>query len=119
MISYSTSLRNQHSRHRAERKAPGAAPGRVCRGSTNCPCFPILGVAVLPDVPAIGDTVARYEAVGWTSIGTPAKTPDDIVTTLNRHVNAALADATFKARLAEVGPRALRERALRVRQFHC
>ena len=60
-------------------------------------------VAVLPDVPAIGDTVAGYEAVGWTSIGTPAKTPDDIVTTLNRHVNAALADATFKAHLAEVG----------------
>ena len=60
-------------------------------------------VAVLPDVPAIGDTVAGYEAVGWTGIGTTAKTPDDIVTTLNRHVNAALADATFKARLAEVG----------------
>src|SRR6516165_5565243 len=60
-------------------------------------------VAVLPDVPVIGDTVAGYEAVGWTGIGTTAKTPDDIVTTLNRHVNAALADATFKARLAEVG----------------
>jgi tripartite-type tricarboxylate transporter receptor subunit TctC len=60
-------------------------------------------VAVLSDVPAIGDTVAGYEAVSWTGIGAPAKTPDDIVTTLNRHVNAALADATFKARLAEVG----------------
>src|SRR5262249_1999186 len=60
-------------------------------------------VAVLPDVPAIGDSVAGYEAVGWTGIGTPAKTPDDIVTTLNRHVNAALADATFKAHLADVG----------------
>jgi tripartite-type tricarboxylate transporter receptor subunit TctC len=60
-------------------------------------------VAVLPDVPAIGDTVAGYEAGGWTGISTPAKTPDDIVTTLNRHVNAALSDATFKARLAEVG----------------
>ena len=60
-------------------------------------------VAVLPDVPAIGDSVAGYEAVGWTGIGTPAKTPDDIVTILNRHANAALADATFKARLAEVG----------------
>ena len=100
-------------------------PVATAVGQINAAKVRALGVtsskraAVLPDVPAIGDTVAGYEAVGWTGIGTTAKTPDDIVTTLNRHVNAALADATFKARLAEVGPRALRERALRVRQFHC
>src|SRR5215471_8605841 len=75
-------------------------------------------VAVLPDVP-IGDTVAGYEAVGWTGIGTPAKTPDDIVTTLNRHVNAALADATFKARLAEVGLEPFASTPSEFGQFHC
>ena len=84
-------------------------PVATAVGQINAAKVRALGVtsskraAVLPDVPAIGDTVAGYEAVGWTSIGTPAKTPDDIVTTLNRHVNAALADAMFKARLAEVG----------------
>ena len=84
-------------------------PVATAVGQINAAKVRALGVtsskraAVLPDVPAIGDTVAGYEAVGWTGIGTPAKTPDDIVTTLNRHVNAALADAMFKARLAEVG----------------
>ena len=84
-------------------------PVATAVGQINAAKVRALGVtsskraAVLPDVPAIGDTVAGYEAVGWTGIGTTAKTPDDIVTTLNRHVNAALADATFKARLAEVG----------------
>jgi tripartite-type tricarboxylate transporter receptor subunit TctC len=60
-------------------------------------------VGTLPDVPTIGETVAGYEATGWTGIGAPAKTPPEIAATLNQHVNAALADATFKANLAELG----------------
>ena len=100
-------------------------PVATAVGQINAAKVRALGVtsskraAVLPDVPAIGDTVAGYEAVGWTGIGTTAKTPDDIVTTLNRHVNAALADATFKARLAEVGLEPFASTPLRVRQFHC
>ena len=60
-------------------------------------------VGVLPDVPAIGETVAGYEATSWTGIGAPTGTPPEIVALLNRHVNAALADAAFKARLAKLG----------------
>ncbi len=60
-------------------------------------------VGVLPDVPAIGETVAGYEATSWTGIGAPTGTPPEIVALLNRHVNAALADATFKAKLAKLG----------------
>ena len=60
-------------------------------------------VSVLPDVPTIGETVPGYEAVSWTGIGAPTGTPREIVTLLNQHVNAALADATFKAKLAELG----------------
>ena len=60
-------------------------------------------VSVLPDVPTIGETVPGYEAVSWTGIGAPTGTPPEIVALLNQHVNAALADATFKAKLAELG----------------
>jgi tripartite-type tricarboxylate transporter receptor subunit TctC len=60
-------------------------------------------IDVLPDVPPIGDAVPGYEASGWDGIGAPANTPPEIVSILNKEVNAALADATFKARLADLG----------------
>jgi tripartite-type tricarboxylate transporter receptor subunit TctC len=58
---------------------------------------------VLPDVPAIGDFVPGYEATNWEGIGAPANTPPEIIAILNKQVNAALADATFKARLVDLG----------------
>jgi tripartite-type tricarboxylate transporter receptor subunit TctC len=59
----------------------------------------------IPDVPTVGETVPGYEVSGWTGIGVPANTPKEIVATLNREINAGLADARIKARLAEVGGR--------------
>src|SRR5271169_4436772 len=58
---------------------------------------------VLPDVPPIGDFVPGYEATGWNGIGAPANTPPEIIAILNKQVNAALADPTFKARLVDSG----------------
>src|SRR5271170_7064992 len=58
---------------------------------------------VLPDVPAIGESVPGYEGVGWEGIGAPAKTPPEIIAIVNRQVNAALGDPAFRARLAELG----------------
>jgi len=58
---------------------------------------------VLPDVPAIGDFVPGYEATNWEGIGAPANTPPEIIAILNKQVNAALADTTFKARLVDLG----------------
>jgi tripartite-type tricarboxylate transporter receptor subunit TctC len=60
-------------------------------------------IDVLPNVPAIGDFVPGYEASGWDGIGAPANTPPEIISILNKEVNAALADATFRARLADLG----------------
>ena len=60
-------------------------------------------VEVLPDVPPIGESVPGYEASGWVGIGAPAGTPAEIVTVLNKEVGAALADPTFKTRLADLG----------------
>jgi tripartite-type tricarboxylate transporter receptor subunit TctC len=58
---------------------------------------------VLPDVPAIAESVPGYEATGWTGIGAPAHTPPEIIAVLNGQVNAALADTTFKARVGDLG----------------
>jgi tripartite-type tricarboxylate transporter receptor subunit TctC len=58
---------------------------------------------VLPDVPAIADTLPGYEAVSWAGIAAPAATPKDIVAKLNQETNAALADAKLLGRLAEFG----------------
>ena len=60
-------------------------------------------VDALPDVPAIGEFVPGYEATNWTGLGAPASTPAAIIATLNSGVNAALADPTFKARIADLG----------------
>ena len=58
---------------------------------------------VLSDVPAIGDFVPGYEATNWEGLGAPANTPAEIIAIVNSQVNAALADATFKARLTDLG----------------
>jgi tripartite-type tricarboxylate transporter receptor subunit TctC len=58
---------------------------------------------VLPDVPPIGDFIPGYETNGWYGLGAPVDTPAAIINALNTEVNAALADAAFTARLAEVG----------------
>jgi tripartite-type tricarboxylate transporter receptor subunit TctC len=57
----------------------------------------------LPEVAPVGDFVPGYEASGWEGIGAPRSTPAEIIDTLNSEINAALADAGFKSRLAHLG----------------
>jgi tripartite-type tricarboxylate transporter receptor subunit TctC len=59
--------------------------------------------ASLPDVPTIGESVPGFEIGTWQGIGTPTGTPADIVASLNKEINAALADGAIKARLAQIG----------------
>ena len=59
--------------------------------------------AVLPDLPPIADFVPGYESSQWYGMGAPAKTPREIVDTLNRQINAALIDPKMKSRLADIG----------------
>ena len=58
---------------------------------------------VLPDVPTVADTVAGYEASAWIGATTRRGTPPGIVETLNREINAGLANPGIKARLADLG----------------
>jgi tripartite-type tricarboxylate transporter receptor subunit TctC len=58
---------------------------------------------VFPDLPAIGDFVSGYEASGFAGIGVPRGTPAEIITLLNKELNAGVADGKIRARIAELG----------------
>ena len=60
-------------------------------------------IPALPDLPSLSDFLPGYEAEGWLGMGAPAGTPKDIIGTLNAQINAALADATIKQRLSDIG----------------
>jgi tripartite-type tricarboxylate transporter receptor subunit TctC len=58
---------------------------------------------MLPDVPALSETLPGYEASAWFGIGAPKRTPEEIVERLNKGVNVSVADPKLKARLADLG----------------
>jgi tripartite-type tricarboxylate transporter receptor subunit TctC len=53
----------------------------------------------LPDIPTVAEFVPGLEASYWSGLGAPRNTSAEIVESLNREVNAALADSAIKARL--------------------
>ena len=57
----------------------------------------------LPDIPAVDEFVPGYEASSWFGFGAPRSTPADVIGTLNKEINAGLADPKMKARLAGIG----------------
>jgi tripartite-type tricarboxylate transporter receptor subunit TctC len=57
----------------------------------------------LPDVPTIGETIAGFEASGWSGIVAPKGTPREIVDKLAGAIAAIQADAKFKERLSDLG----------------
>jgi len=61
----------------------------------------------LPNVPTVGEFVPGYEASAWYGVGAPRSTPASIVDKLNSEINAGLADAKIRARLADLSSTAL------------
>jgi tripartite-type tricarboxylate transporter receptor subunit TctC len=57
----------------------------------------------LPDLPTIGQFVPGYEASTWNGVVAPKGTPAGAIDKLNSAINAGLADAAIKARLADLG----------------
>jgi tripartite-type tricarboxylate transporter receptor subunit TctC len=57
----------------------------------------------LPDVPAIGEFVPGYASTVWFGLGAPKNTPQPVIDTLSKEVNAGLADPTIKAQIAKLG----------------
>ncbi|HLH90973.1 MAG TPA: tripartite tricarboxylate transporter substrate-binding protein [Xanthobacteraceae bacterium] len=59
-------------------------------------------IDALPDVPALTQTFAGYEAVAFAGTGAPRGTPPAIVARLNRDVNACLVDEGIKKRIDDL-----------------
>jgi tripartite-type tricarboxylate transporter receptor subunit TctC len=57
----------------------------------------------LPDVPSISETIPGYEVSTWGGVGAPRGTPSEIITKLNREINAGLANPTIQAKYADLG----------------
>ena len=58
---------------------------------------------MLPQVPAMAEFVAGYEASLWDGVGAPRGTPAGIVARLNKDINAVLADPKIAKRMADMG----------------
>jgi tripartite-type tricarboxylate transporter receptor subunit TctC len=58
---------------------------------------------VLPEVPTVGEFLPGFEASNWFGVAAPRNTPPEIIDTLNKEINVALADPEIKARLADLG----------------
>jgi tripartite-type tricarboxylate transporter receptor subunit TctC len=71
----------------------------------------------LPELPTVSQFVPGYEAIGWYGIGAPKQTPHDIIDKLNATINAALAEAEPKARLAALGVEPMRKTPAEFAQF--
>ncbi len=102
--------------------APGLndlIPGRIDSFFNNiAPVVPLMrqgqvrGLAVTtarrsgaaPEVPTIAESgLPGFDVPGWYAIFVPAKSPPEIIAKMNTDVNAAIADATVKARLEDLG----------------
>jgi tripartite-type tricarboxylate transporter receptor subunit TctC len=57
----------------------------------------------LPEIAPMADFLPGYEAIGWFGLFAPRNTPVEVVSRLNKEVNAALSDPKIKARLADLG----------------
>jgi tripartite-type tricarboxylate transporter receptor subunit TctC len=57
----------------------------------------------LPGLPSVSEFLPNFEASNWYGLGAPKNTPADIVSWLNKEINAGIADPKLRARLAEFG----------------
>src|SRR5262249_40979144 len=82
---------------------PSSLP-HIKRGALRALALTSRSIA-LPEVPAIGETVAGYEVSPWVGIGVPRGTPPEVIDALNREGNAGVANPRVKGQFAEVGAR--------------
>ena len=58
---------------------------------------------MLPDLPAIGETLPGYDVTGWYALFVPAKTPKDIIQKMYTGAKAAADDPVIRKRLEDQG----------------
>jgi tripartite-type tricarboxylate transporter receptor subunit TctC len=57
----------------------------------------------LPDIPPLANEVPGYELNSWSGMAAPKNTPAEIVSRLNREINAGLASPIIKDKYADLG----------------
>ncbi|MCP4619806.1 MAG: tripartite tricarboxylate transporter substrate binding protein [Bradyrhizobium sp.] len=60
-------------------------------------------VSVVPELPAIAETVPGFDVFSWFSFFVPAKTPPEVIAKLNADTNAALGFPLVKSRFEDLG----------------
>jgi tripartite-type tricarboxylate transporter receptor subunit TctC len=58
---------------------------------------------VLPELPAVSETLPGFDATAWDGWCAPKGTPPDVVATLSNNVTAGLADPQLVARIKDLG----------------
>jgi tripartite-type tricarboxylate transporter receptor subunit TctC len=78
---------------------PSVRAGRLrALGVTSAQRSPLV-----PDIPAIAETVPGYEFIGWYSIFAPANTPPAIIDKLNREIVKTVRSPEMRERLSDIG----------------
>src|SRR3954463_16743046 len=60
-------------------------------------------VSIVPDIPAIAETVPGFDVFSWFAFFVPAKTPPEVIAKLNADTNAALVHPALKSRFEDPG----------------
>jgi tripartite-type tricarboxylate transporter receptor subunit TctC len=60
-------------------------------------------LAILPDVPTVGEGIPGYEVMTWYGVFAPAKTPQPIIDKLNQTLAKIFATPDARERLAALG----------------
>jgi tripartite-type tricarboxylate transporter receptor subunit TctC len=60
-------------------------------------------IEALPELPTISEFLPGYEVSAWQGLCAPRNTPAEVIETLNKAVNAVLADPEVKAKFTDLG----------------
>ena len=60
-------------------------------------------VAIMPDMPAIAETVPGFDVFSWFGFFVPVRTPADVIAKINADTNAALIYPAVKSRFEDLG----------------
>ncbi|MCE2947955.1 MAG: Bug family tripartite tricarboxylate transporter substrate binding protein [bacterium] len=72
---------------------------------------------VVPEVPAISETIPGYEYIGWYTLLAPARTPVAIINRLNAEVVSALKTSAVREKLADLGAEPIGSTVKEVTEF--
>ena len=64
-------------------------------------------VPLLPDVPAIAETLPEFDITQWNAVWAPAGTPKDVFDKLSAEITRIVQSADYKARMSEQGSEAV------------